>query len=277
MPVRRYKPTSPGRRFQEVLLRDEITREKPEKSLTRGLKKTGGRNNHGRTTAYHRGGGHKRRYRVIDFRREKIGVPAKVRAIEYDPNRTARVALLVYADGEKRYIIAPNGIQVGDVLSAGPEAEIRPGNALPVANIPLGTVCHNIELKPGRGGQIARSAGTSAQLMAKEGDYAHFRLTSGEVRMIHLSCYATLGEVGNSDHSHVSLGKAGRKRWLGRRPHVRGVAMNPVDHPLGGGEGKSSGGRHPVTPWGKPTKGYKTRKVNKPSSKFIVRRRRKGR
>ncbi len=273
MPVKKYKPTSPGRRFQDVLLREEITTDRPEKSLTKGLSKSGGRNNHGRITTYQRGGGHKRRYRVVDFRREKTGVPGKVRSIEYDPNRSARLALIVYLDGEKRYIIAPDGLEVGATVSSGPDAEIRTGNALPVERIPLGTTCHNIEMKPGRGGQIARSAGVSAQLMAKEGDYAQFRLSSGEVRMIHLSCYATIGEVGNSDHSNVSLGKAGRKRWLGRRPNVRGVAMNPVDHPLGGGEGKSSGGRHPVTPWGKPTKGYKTRKKDKPSSKFIVRRR----
>lgn len=273
MPVKKYKPTSPGRRFQDVLVRDEITTDRPEKSLTKGMSKSGGRNNRGRITTYQRGGGHKRRYRVVDFRREKTGVPGKVRSIEYDPNRSARLALIVYLDGEKRYIIAPDGLEVGATISSGPDAEIRIGNALPVERIPLGTTCHSIEMKPGRGGQIARSAGVSAQLMAKEGNYAQFRLSSGEVRMIHLSCYATIGEVGNSDHSNVSLGKAGRKRWLGRRPNVRGVAMNPVDHPLGGGEGKSSGGRHPVTPWGKPTKGYKTRKKDKPSSKFIVRRR----
>ncbi len=275
MGIKKYKPTSPGRRFQDALTREEITRSRPEKSLTRGISKSGGRNNRGRTTVFWRGGGHKRRYREIDFRRDKHGVPATVRSIEYDPNRTARVALLVYRDGEKRYIIAPNGLQVGEELVSGPEAEIRTGNALPLSRIPLGTVCHNIELKPGRGGQVARSAGGGAQLLAKEGDYAQFRLASGEVRMVHITCYATLGQVGNTDNSNVSLGKAGRRRWLGRRPHVRGVAMNPVDHPLGGGEGKSSGGRHPVTPWGKPTKGYKTRKVNKPSSKFIVRRRKK--
>ncbi len=274
MPVKKYKPTSPGRRFQEVLAREELSKGGPEKSLTQGLTKTGGRNNRGRTTSYHRGGGHKRRYRAVDFRREKVGVPARVCSIEYDPNRSARVALLLYRDGEKRYIISPNGLQVGDLVSSGPGADIRPGNAMPVANIPLGTTCHNIEMKPGRGGQIARSAGASAQLMAKEGNYAQFRLSSGEVRMIHTSCYATIGEVGNADHANVSIGKAGRSRWLGRRPVVRGVAMNPIDHPLGGGEGKSSGGRHPATPWGKPTKGYKTRKKNKPSSKFIVRRRR---
>ncbi|MEK6709543.1 MAG: 50S ribosomal protein L2 [Nitrospinota bacterium] len=273
MPVKRYKPVTPARRFQEVLVRDDLTRKAPEKALTQGMVKSGGRNNNGRITAYHRGGGHKRRYREIDFRREKLGVPASVRAIEYDPNRSARVALLVYADGAKRYILAPKGVQVGDKLEAGPRADIKPGNALPVANIPLGTLCHNIELRPGGGARIARSAGVSAQLMAKEGGYAQFRLASGEVRMIHTTCYATIGEVGNADHANVSIGKAGRVRWLGWRPVVRGVAMNPVDHPLGGGEGKSSGGRHPCTPWGKPTKGYKTRKKNKASSKFIVRRR----
>ena len=273
MPIKKFKPTSPGRRFMTILSREEITREKPEKSLTRGMSKSGGRNNHGRTTTFWRGGGHKRRYRQIDFRREKAGIPATVASIEYDPNRSARVALLVYRDGEKRYIIAPSGVEVGEVLMSGPEAELKPGNALPIANIPDGTICHNIEMKAGKGAQIARSAGASAQLMAKEGDYATFRLSSGEMRMIHVTCSATIGEVGNSDHSNTSMGKAGRKRWIGRRPHVRGVAMNPVDHPLGGGEGKSSGGRHPATPWGKPTKGYKTRKRNKPSSKFIVRRR----
>ena len=273
MPVKRYKPVTPARRFQEVLVRDDLAKKAPEKALTQGMGKSGGRNNNGRITAYHRGGGHKRRYRAIDFRREKTGVPATVRAIEYDPNRSARVALLVYADGEKRYIVAPKGVQAGDRLEAGPQADIKPGNALPVANIPLGTMCHNIELRPGGGARIARSAGVSAQLMAKEGAYAQFRLSSGEVRMIHTTCYATIGEVGNADHANVSIGKAGRTRWLGWRPTVRGVAMNPVDHPLGGGEGKSSGGRHPCTPWGKPTKGYKTRTKNKASSKFIVRRR----
>jgi large subunit ribosomal protein L2 len=273
MPVKRYKPVTPARRFQEVLVRDDLTKKAPEKALTKGMGKSGGRNNNGRITAYHRGGGHKRRYRTIDFRREKAGVPATVRSIEYDPNRSARVALLVYADGEKRYILAPKGLQVGDKVESGPQADIKPGNALPVASIPLGTLCHNIELRPGGGARIARSAGVSAQLMAKEGTYAQFRLASGEVRMIHLGCSATIGEVGNADHANVSIGKAGRVRWMGWRPVVRGVAMNPVDHPLGGGEGKSSGGRHPVTPWGKPTKGYKTRKKNKASSKFIVRRR----
>ncbi len=273
MPLKKFKPTSPGRRFMAILTRDEITREKPEKSLTKGIFSSGGRNNNGRTTSFWRGGGHKRRYRAIDFRRDKYGVPAKVSSIEYDPNRSARVALLVYRDGEKRYIVAPNGLEVGQELVSGPDADVKMGNALPISKIPDGTICHNIEMKPGKGAQIARSAGASAQLMAKEGEYATFRLSSGEMRMILTKCYATIGEVGNQDHSNVSFGKAGRSRWLGRRPHVRGVAMNPVDHPLGGGEGKSSGGRHPATPWGKPTKGYKTRKRNKPSSKFIVRRR----
>ncbi|MEE9239862.1 MAG: 50S ribosomal protein L2 [bacterium] len=271
MPLKKFKPTSPGRRFMSILTRDEITRDRPEKSLTRGLSKSGGRNNYGRTTTFWRGGGHKRRYRAIDFRRDKIGLPGKVRSIEYDPNRSARVALIVYRDGEKRYIVAPDGLQVGEELVSGPDADVKSGNAMPISHIPTGTICHNIEMKPGKGAQIARSAGASAQLMAKEGDYATFRLSSGEMRMILLKCYATIGTVGNTDHSNVSMGKAGRKRWLGRRPHVRGVAMNPVDHPLGGGEGKSSGGRHPATPWGKPTKGYKTRKRNKPSSKFIIR------
>ncbi len=271
MPLKKFKPTSPGRRFMSILTRDEITRDHPEKSLTRGLSKSGGRNNYGRTTTFWRGGGHKRRYRAIDFRRDKIGVPGKVRSIEYDPNRSARVALIVYHDGEKRYIVAPDGLQVGEELVSGPDADVKSGNAMPISHIPTGTICHNIEMKPGKGAQIARSAGASAQLMAKEGGYATFRLSSGEMRMILLKCYATIGTVGNTDHSNVSMGKAGRKRWLGRRPHVRGVAMNPVDHPLGGGEGKSSGGRHPATPWGKPTKGYKTRKRNKPSSKFIIR------
>jgi len=273
MPVKRYKPTSPGRRFQSTLTRDDLSKSPPEKSLTKGLSKSGGRNNLGRITAYHRGGGHKRRYRIVDFKREKIGIPAKVSSIEYDPNRSARLALLVYSDGEKRYIIAPDSLKVGEVIVSGPDSPIKIGNTLPISKIPMGTLCHNIEMKPGAGGKIARSAGASAQLMAKEDGYAQFRLSSGEIRMVGLSCSATIGEVGNSEHSNISLGKAGRKRWLGKKPHVRGVAMNPVDHPLGGGEGKSSGGRHPVTPWGKPTKGYKTRNVNKSSSKFIVRRR----
>ena len=251
----------------------EITKDKPEKSLVISLKKKGGRNSGGRVTVRHRGGGHKRLYRIIDFKRDKDDIPAKVAAIEYDPNRSARIALLTYADGEKRYIIAPLGVNVGDVLMSGKNAEIRPGNTLPLANIPVGTFIHNIELKIGKGGQIARSAGASAQLMAKEGAYAHVRMPSGEVRLIDLRCRATIGQVGNLDHSNISIGKAGRSRHLGRRPKVRGVAMNPIDHPHGGGEGKTGTGGTPVTPWGKPTKGYKTRKSKKHSDKFIVKRR----
>lgn len=266
------KPTSAGRRFQTVSDFSEITKTEPEKSLLRPLKKTGGRNNYGRRTARHLGGGHKRMYRVIDFKRDKVGVPAKVASIEYDPNRTARIALLHYQDGEKRYILAPQDLKVGDEVISSPEADIKPGNALPLQNIPTGTMVHNVEMKPGKGGQIARSAGSSAQLMAKEGKYAHLKLPSGEVRMVPLDCKATIGQLGNAEHENISLGKAGRKRWLGKRPHTRGVAMNPVDHPLGGGEGKSSGGRHPCTPWGKPTKGYKTRKP-KDSDRYIIKRR----
>jgi large subunit ribosomal protein L2 len=251
---------------------EEITSTVPERSLLRPLTKTGGRNNNGRVTSRHRGGGHKRRYRVIDFKRQKDDVPAKVATIEYDPNRSARVALLHYVDGEKRYILAPVGLQVGDTLMSGPKADIRPGNAMALRDMPLGTTIHNIELSPGRGGQLARSAGTSAQLMAREGGYAQIRLGSGEMRLVQAVCRATIGQVGNTDHENISVGKAGRTRWLGRRPHVRGVAMNPVDHPHGGGEGKTSGGRHPVSPWGVPTKGYKTRR-NKRTSKFILRRR----
>lgn len=266
------KPTSAGRRFQTVSDFSEITKTEPEKSLLRPLKKTGGRNNYGRRTARHLGGGHKRMYRVIDFKRDKVGVPAKVAAIEYDPNRSARIALLHYQDGEKRYILAPQDLKVGDEVISSPEADIKPGNALPLQNIPTGTMVHNVEMKPGKGGQIARSAGSAAQLMAKEGKYAHLKLPSGEVRMVPLDCKATIGQLGNAEHENISLGKAGRKRWLGKRPHTRGVAMNPVDHPLGGGEGKSSGGRHPCTPWGKPTKGYKTRKP-KDSDRYIIKRR----
>lgn len=266
------KPTSAGRRFQTVSDFSEITKTEPEKSLLRPLKKTGGRNNYGRRTARHLGGGHKRMYRVIDFKRDKVGVPAKVASIEYDPNRSARIALLHYQDGEKRYILAPQDLKVGDEVISSPEADIKPGNALPLQNIPTGTMVHNVEMKPGKGGQIARSAGSAAQLMAKEGKYAHLKLPSGEVRMVPLDCKATIGQLGNAEHENISLGKAGRKRWLGKRPHTRGVAMNPVDHPLGGGEGKSSGGRHPCTPWGKPTKGYKTRKP-KDSDRYIIKRR----
>lgn len=273
MGIKHFKPTSPGRRFMSVLTTDDLTRKKPEKRLTKGLRKRGGRNNAGRITSRHRGGGHKRIYRMIDFKRDKTDVPARVAALEYDPNRSARIALLHYADGEKRYIIAPLNLKVGDEVLSGPSADIKPGNAMPLRFIPLGTIVHNIELTKGRGGQLIRGAGTGAQLMAKEGDYAQLRLSSGEVRMIHLDCRATVGQVGNPDHENISLGKAGRSRWLGRRPRVRGVAMNPVDHPHGGGEGKSSGGRHPSTPWGKPTKGYKTRR-QKPSDRYIIRRRR---
>lgn len=275
MAIKKYKPTSPGRRFQTVSDFAEITKKEPEKSLLRPLTKKAGRNNYGRITTRHVGGGHKRRYRLIDFKRNKVGIPAKVAAIEYDPNRSARIALLNYADGEKRYIIAPLGLKVGDEIMAGPDADIKVGNALPLKNIPLGTVVHNIELKPGKGGQLARSAGSSAQIMAKEGNYAHLRLPSGEVRMVHLDCSATIGQVGNPEHELISIGKAGRARWLGRRPSVRGTAMNPVDHPHGGGEGKAKGGRHPVTPWGKPTLGARTR-GKKLSDKYIVRGRKRG-
>lgn len=269
MAIKKFKPTSPGRRFQSVSTFEEITKKKPEKGLLASLKKSGGRNNKGRITTRHRGGGHKRRYRMIDFKRDKANVPAKVISIEYDPNRSARIALLQYADGEKRYIIAPLKLAVNDVVVSGTEADIKPGNALPLSSIPLGTNIHNIELRAGEGGRLVRSAGAFAQLMAKEGNYGHVKLTSGEVRLIALNCMATVGQVGNVDHENISMGKAGRSRWLGRRPTVRGVAMNPVDHPHGGGEGKSSGGRHPVTPWGVPTKGFKTRK-RKQSDKYIV-------
>ena len=274
MAVRRYKPTSPGRRFQTVSTFEEITSSSPERSLLRSVKKSGGRNSNGRITSRRRGGGHKRRYRVIDFKRVKDAVPARVASIEYDPNRSARVALLHYLDGEKRYILAPAGIQIGETVMSGPQADIRPGNAMALSDMPLGMTIHNIELSPGKGGQLARSAGASAQLMAREGKYAQLRLASGEMRLVLVTCRATIGQVGNADHENISVGKAGRSRWLGRRPRVRGVAMNPVDHPHGGGEGKTSGGRHPVTPWGVPTKGYKTRR-NKRTDKFIVRRRKR--
>jgi large subunit ribosomal protein L2 len=274
MAIKRIKPTSPGRRFQTYPAFDEITKTKPEKSLLKIIKRSGGRNANGRITTRHRGGGHKRYYRMIDFKRDKIGVPAKVASIEYDPNRSARIALLNYADGEKRYILAPLNLNVGDTVMSGPEADIKPGNTLPLSNIPLGTHIHNIELKVGKGGQIVRSAGAYAQLMAKEDRYALVKLPSGEVRMVLLKCQATIGQIGNTEHENLSLGKAGRKRWLGRRPRVRGVAMNPVDHPMGGGEGRSSGGRHPCSPWGVPTKGFRTRK-NKRSDKYIVKRRTK--
>lgn len=272
MAVKKVKPTSPGRRAQSYPSFDEVTSTTPEKSLLKVIKKTGGRNVYGRITCRHRGGGHKRHYRVIDFKRNKIGIPAKVATIEYDPNRSARIALLHYADGEKRYILAPVNLKAGDTIISGPEADIKPGNTLPLINIPLGTHIHNIELHLGKGGQIVRSAGTYAQLMAKEGGYALIKLPSGEVRMVLLKCKATIGQIGNVMHENISLGKAGRKRWLGRRPKVRGVAMNPVDHPMGGGEGRSSGGRHPCSPWGVPSKGFKTRRKRK-SSRLIVKKR----
>jgi len=274
MAIKRVKPTSQGRRFQEFSTFEEITRTRPEKSLIRTIKRSGGRNAHGRITLRYRGGGHKRQYRLIDFKRDKDGVPAKVATIEYDPNRSARIALLHYADGEKRYIIAAARIKVGDALMSGPDAEIRPGNALPLRDIPLGTQIHNIELRAGRGGQLVKSAGGYAQLTAKEGKYATVRLPSGEVRMVLQACRASIGQIGNVDHVNISLGKAGRKRMLGRRPKVRGVVKNPVDHPMGGGEGRSSGGRHPCTPWGKPTKGFRTR-GRKKSDRLIVKRRKK--
>ena len=275
MPIKAYKPTSPGRRFQTVQTFDDITTNEPHKPLVENLHRSGGRNNHGELTSWWRGGGHKRLYRIIDFKRDKKDIPGKVSTIEYDPNRSARIALVTYADGEKRYILQPLGLKVGDAVIAGDNVDILPGNALPLKNIPLGTMLHNVELKPGKGGQIARSAGSSVQLVAKEGDYASVKMPSGEIRHIAMVCYATVGQVGNIDHENVSIGKAGRNRWLGWRPHNRGVVMNPVDHPHGGGEGKTSGGRHPVSPWGLPTKGYKTRN-RKSTDKFIVQRRPKG-
>jgi large subunit ribosomal protein L2 len=275
MPIRKYKPTSPGRRFQTVQTFDDITTNEPHKPLVENLHRSGGRNNHGELTSWWRGGGHKRLYRIIDFKRDKKDIPGKVSTIEYDPNRSARIALVTYADGEKRYILQPLGLKVGDAVIAGDNVDILPGNALPLKNVPLGTMLHNVELKPGKGGQIARSAGSSVQLVAKEGDYASVKMPSGEIRHIAMVCYATVGQVGNIDHENVSIGKAGRNRWLGKRPHNRGVVMNPVDHPHGGGEGKTSGGRHPVSPWGLPTKGYKTRN-RKSTDKFIVQRRPKG-
>ncbi len=272
MGIKKVNPTSAGRRFQTYSTFEEITRTEPEKSLLEPLKKSGGRNSYGRVTAWHRGGGHKRRYRLIDFKRDKENIPATVASIEYDPNRSANIALLHYVDGEKRYILAPVGVSVGDRLIASADADIKPGNCLRLANIPLGTVVHNVEMRPGKGGQLARSAGSGTQLIAKEGKYAILRLPSSEMRMVPLQCKATVGQVGNIEHENLSYGKAGRTRWMGKRPHVRGVAMNPVDHPMGGGEGRSSGGRHPCTPWGVPTKGYRTRKP-KQSDKFIVHRR----
>ena len=272
MAVKKVKPTSPGRRFQDYSSFEEITSTSSERRLLRVIKKSGGRNTLGRITVRHRGGGHKRKYRLIDFKRDKTGIPARVATIEYDPNRSARIALLHYADGEKRYILAPLNLRVNDIIVSGPKADIKPGNALPLQNIPLGTYIHNIELRAGKGGQIVRSAGTYAQLMAKEDRYALIKLPSGEVRMVLLNCQATIGQLGNVQHENISLGKAGRKRWLGKRPRVRGVAMNPVDHPMGGGEGRSSGGRHPCSPWGVPTKGFKTRKKGK-SDRLIVKKR----
>ncbi|AFV02910.1 MAG: 50S ribosomal protein L2 [Dehalobacter sp. 4CP] len=273
MPIRSYKPTSPGRRQMTVLNFDEITRNEPERSLIAPLRKKAGRNNTGRLTVRHQGGGHKRRYRLIDFKRIKDGVPAKVASIEYDPNRSANIALLNYADGFKSYIIAPNGLKVGQEIVSGEQADIKVGNTLKLKNIPVGTLIHNIEMKPGKGGQLVRSAGGSAQLMAKEGSYATLRLPSGEMRMIHIECRATIGQVGNLDYENVTIGKAGRSRWLGIRPTVRGSVMNPCDHPHGGGEGRNPIGRNPVTPWGKPALGAKTRKKKNQSNKFIVKRR----
>lgn len=275
MSIRKLKPTSPGRRFQTVSMYVDVTRESPEKKLTSGLGRKSGRNNAGRVTSRRQGGGNKRRYRTIDFKRNKADIPAKVAAIEYDPNRSARIALLHYVDGEKRYILAPLGVKPGDFVYSGANVDIKPGNAMQLQSVPVGTTVHNIELVPGKGGQMCRSAGTYAQLVAKEGKYALLRLPSGESRHVLATCRATVGQVGNVHHENIRVGKAGRNRWKSRRPKVRGVAMNPIDHPLGGGEGRSSGGRHPVTPWGKPTKGYKTRNPKKPSSRMIVKRRNK--
>jgi large subunit ribosomal protein L2 len=276
MPIRKPKPTSPGRRFVTYPDFSEITKTEPAKTLVEGLKKSGGRNANGRVTSRHRGGGAKRRYRIIDFKRRKDGVPARVAAIEYDPNRSAHIALIHYADGDKAYILAPAGLRVGATVMSGPHAEIQAGHCLPLENIPTGTTVHNVELTPGRGGQLGRAAGTSIQLVAKEGRYATLRLPSGEMRMVPVSCRATVGTIGNADHQNISIGKAGRSRHLGIRPQTRGTAMNPVDHPHGGGEGSTTPGRHPVTPWGVPTLGYRTRKKNKPSSRYIVRGRRRG-
>lgn len=275
MALRTYKPTSNGKRFQVSVDKGELFKGSPEKSLLAPKSKSGGRNNRGRMTVRHRGGGHKQRYRMIDFKRNKMDIPAKVARLEYDPNRTAFIALLHYADGEKRYILAPQRVKVGDVVMAGRAAEIKPGNAVPLRSAPIGSVVHNVEMKPGKGGQIARSAGNYAQLMGKEGKYAQLKLPSGEMRMVPLECMATIGMVSNSDHANTKMGKAGRNRWKGIRPTVRGVVMNPVDHPHGGGEGRTSGGRHPVSPWGVPTKGKKTRKKNKASDRLIMRRRKR--
>ncbi|MBM3773794.1 MAG: 50S ribosomal protein L2 [Acidobacteria bacterium] len=276
MPVKSYRPTTPGRRFQTVVPRRDITRETPEKSLVEPLKRTGGRNNIGQITSRFIGGGHKKAYRKIDFKRDKPGVPAVVASIEYDPNRSARIALLHYKDGEKRYILQPDGLKTGQTVISGPSADILVGNALPLKNMPAGTIVHNIELRPGKGAQMARSAGTQAQLVSREGGLALLKLPSGEIRRVSDDCMATIGQIGNLDHENVSLGKAGRKRWLGKTPHNRGVSMNPVDHPHGGGEGKTSGGRHPVTPWGQPTRGYKTRN-NKRTDRWIVQRKSRNR
>ena len=273
MGLKKYKATTPSLSYRIDITSDELSKKRPEKSLIESNKKSGGRNNRGRITSWHRGGGHKRHYRVIDFKRKKYDIPATVKAIEYDPNRTARIALLFYADGEKRYILAPNGLKVGESLMSGEKSEIKIGNSMPLEKIPLGMDIHNIELIPGKGGQVARTAGSNAQLMAKEGDFALIKMPSGEIRKFRLNCYATIGQVGNVERNNISLGKAGRTRWLGRRPRVRGVAMNPIDHPMGGGEGKSSGGRHPCSPWGQLTKGLKTRKKNKKSDVLIVKRR----
>ncbi len=275
MPVKSFKPTSPGRRQMTVSTFEEITRTEPERSLLAPLRKKAGRNNDGRLSVRHKGGGHKRMYRIIDFKRKKDDVPAKVASIEYDPNRSANIALLHYIDGAKAYILAPNGLQVGQTVMSGPKADIKVGNALPIKNIPVGTMLHNIEMKPGKGAQMVRSAGASAQLMAKEGIYATLRMPSGEMRMVHLDCRATIGQVGNLDYENISIGKAGRTRWLGIRPTVRGAVMNPVDHPHGGGEGRNPIGRNPVTPWGKPALGAKTRKKKNPTNRFIVKRRSK--
>jgi large subunit ribosomal protein L2 len=274
MPLKTFRPITPTLRFKSVSDFAEITTDRPVKALTEPIREKGGRNNQGRVTMRYKGGGHKRRYRVVDFRRDKTGIPARVATVEYDPNRSARVALLNYADGERRYMVAPAGIKVGDKLVTAHDADVRPGNCMPLSSVPLGTAVHSVELFPGRGAKVARAAGVQCQLLAKEGDYAQLRLPSGEVRKFHVSCKCVIGQVGNLEHENVVIGKAGRSRWMGIRPHVRGVAKNPVDHPMGGGEGKSSGGRHPCTPWGKPTKGYKTRR-NKQSSKWIVRRRKK--
>jgi len=273
MGIKKLKPITPGTRFKSNYSFEEITKSEPEKSLTVALRKSGGRNNLGRITARHIGGGHKKRFRIIDFKREKHGIPAKVFSIEYDPNRSSRIALLHYKDGEKRYIIAPNGLKVGDKVTSGSGSEIAVGNTLPLKEMPLGSFVHNVELKPGKGGQLGRSAGSSLQLMAREGNYAQLKMPSGEVRMININCLATYGQVGNSEHENISLGKAGRTRWLGKRSYVRGVAMNPVDHPMGGGEGKTSGGGHPVSPWGQKSKGLKTRKRKNQSNKYIIKRR----